>query len=161
MTRNSTTLAVASGLFMVVVAVVSGTLMEAQAEDMSGEYGAASGRCSNRTLRGQYGFSIEGTILAGTPNAFLVRGVSMTHYDGEGNLSQVDFTTRNGAPFSSDWRPGAGTYEINPDCTGTAHIIQSDGTPSVNLRLVVVDRGREVRATVVGNATNSIGIRVD
>ena len=161
MTRNSATLAVASGLFMVVVAAASGTLMEAQAENLFGESGAASVRCSNRTLRGQYGFSIEGTILAGTPNAFLVRGVSMTHYDGEGNLSQMDFTTRNGAPFSPDWRPGSGTYEINPDCTGTAQIIQSDGTPSVNLRLVVVDRGREVRATVVGNATSSIGIRVD
>lgn len=162
MTRNSATLAVASGLFMVAVAVASGTLTEAQADStFGGEYGAAAGRCSNRTLRGQYGFSIEGTILAGTPNAFLVRGVSMTTYDGEGNLSQVDFTTRNGAPFSPDWRPGSGTYEINPDCTGTAQIVQSDGTPSVNLRLVVVDRGREIRATVVGNATSSIGIRVD
>ena len=161
MTRNAATLAVVSGVFMVAIAVASGTLMEAQAENTFGESGAASARCSNRTLRGQYGFSIEGTILAGTPNAFLVRGVSMTHYDGDGNLSQVDFTTRNGAPFSPDWRPGTGTYEINPDCTGTAQIIQSDGTPSVNLRLVVVDRGREVRATVVGNATNSIGKRVD
>ena len=161
MTRSSATLAVASGVFMVVVAVASGTLMEAQDGNAFGESGSASAPCSNRTLRGQYGFSIEGTILAGTPNAFLVRGVSMTNYDGDGNLSQVDFTTRNGAPFSPDWRPGTGTYEINPDCTGTAQIIQSDGTPSVNLRLVVVDRGRQVRATVVGNATNSIGIRVD
>jgi hypothetical protein len=160
MTRNSATLAMAGGLFAVMVALASGTLIGAQGE-VIGESAALAGRCSNRTLRGSYGFSIEGTILAGTPNAFQVRGVAMTHYDGEGNLSQMDFTTRNGAPFSPDWRAGSGTYEINPDCTGTAQIVQSDGTPSVNLRLVVVDRGREIRATVVGNATSSVGIKVD
>ena len=158
MTRRLTTFVVAVGLFMVVGAVAFGTGVQSQARVDSP---AASARCSNRTLRGSYGFSIEGTILAGTPNAFAVRGVSMTHFDGEGNLTQVDFTTRNGIPFSPDWRPGEGTYEINPDCTGSALIIQSDGTPSVNLRLVVVDRGREVRTTVVGNSTSSVGIRVD
>jgi hypothetical protein len=161
MTRHSTTLVLAGGLLTVVGALAIGTLVAAQPEDGVREPAAAAAMCSNRTLRGQYGFSIEGTILAGTPNAFLVRGVAMTHFDGEGNLSQVDFTTRNGVPFNSDWRPAVGTYNINPDCTGTAHIVQSDGTPSVDLRLVVVDRGREVRTTVVGNATSSVGISVD
>ena len=118
-------------------------------------------KCSDRSLKGDYGFSIDGTILAGTPNAFLLRGVAMTHFDGRGNLSQVDFTTRNGAPVSADWRPAVGTYSINPDCTGVAQIIPGDGSPALNLRLVVVDRGREVRTTVVGNATGSVGIRVD
>jgi hypothetical protein len=161
MTRRSKPFVVATGLFLVVGAVTLGTLMGAQAEARSGDSPAAPPTCSNRTLRGSYGFSIEGTILAGTPNAFAVRGVAMTQYDGEGNLTQVDFTTRNGVPFNSDWRPGSGTYEINADCTGSAHIIQSDGTPSVSLKLVVVDRGREVRATVVGNSTSSVGIRVE
>jgi hypothetical protein len=159
MTRHSTTFVLAGGLLTVVGALALGTLVAAQPESGVGEPAAASG-CSNRTLRGQYGFSIEGTILAGTPNAFAVRGVAMTQFDGDGNLTQVDFTTRNGIPFTPDWRPAAGTYDINPDCTGTALIVQSDGTPNVNLRLVVVDRGREVRTTVVGNSTSSVGIRV-
>jgi hypothetical protein len=158
MTRHSTTFVMASGLLTVVGALALGTLVAAQPE---GGRGAASARCSNRTLQGQFGFSIEGTILAGTPNAFAVRGVAMTQFDGDGNLTQMDFTTRNGAPLTPDWRPAVGTYDINPDCTGTAHIVQSDGTPSVNLRLVVVNRGREVRTTVVGNSTSSVGIRVD
>ena len=58
-------------------------------------------------------------------------------------------------------RPAVGTYAINDDCTGTAQIVPSDGGPAVNLRLVVVNRGREVRTTVVGNATGSVGIKVD
>ena len=152
---------VAAGLMMVGGALALGPMVGAQAEEKVHESQTSWFKCSNRTLRGDYGFSIDGTILAGTPNAFLLRGVAMTNFDGDGNLSQVDFTTRNGAPMTADWRPAVGTYSINADCTGTAQIVQSDGTPTVNLRLVVVDRGREVRTIVVGNATGSVGIRVD
>jgi hypothetical protein len=157
MTRTARILVVATGLLMVCGAVALGPLVEAQ----SSESPASWFTCSNRTLRGDYGFSIDGTVLAGTPNAFLLRGVAMTRFDGHGNLSQVDFTTRNGAPFAPDWTAAVGTYLINADCTGTAQIIPADGRPPLNLRLVVVDRGREVRTIVVGNATGSVGVRVD
>ena len=161
MTRTRQMLVVATGLLMVCGIVALGPLAGAQAEDRDGDSSGAWLKCSNRSLRGNYGFSIDGTILAGTPNAFLLRGVAMTHFDGQGNLSQVDFTTRNGAPFGADWRPAVGSYEINGDCTGTAQIVPADGSPTLNLRLVVVDRGREVRTIVVGNATGSVGKRVD
>jgi hypothetical protein len=161
MTRTSRILVVATGLFMVCGAVAFGPLVGALSADKVRDSPISGFTCSNRTLRGDYGFSIDGTILAGTPNAFLLRGVAMTRFDGDGNLSQVDFTTRNGVPFAPDWRPASGTYEISADCTGTAQIIPADGSPSLNLRLVVVDRGREVRTTVVGNASGSVGIRVD
>lgn len=153
MIRTPRVLVVAAGLMMVGGAIAFGPMVDAQTEEKV--------HCSNRTLRGDYGFSIEGTILAGTPNAFLLRGVAMTNFDGDGNLSQVDFTTRNGTPLTPDWRPAVGTYSINTDCTGTAQIVPSDGTPTLNLRLVVVDRGREVRTIVVGNASGSVGIKID
>jgi hypothetical protein len=116
-------------------------------------------RCSNQTLRGDYGFAIGGTIFAG-PNQILLRGVAMTHFDGHGNSSQVDFATRNGVPMSTDWRPATGTYEINPDCTGTAEISPSDGSPTLHLRLVVVDRGRQILTVVETAGTGSTGIKV-
>jgi len=115
--------------------------------------------CSESTLRGDYGFSIDGQILAG-PKAGLLRGVAMTHFDGEGGLSQVDFTTINGVPTGTDWRPGTGSYEINADCTGKAQISFADGSPTLHLRLVVADRGDQVRTIVEGNATGSFGTRV-
>ena len=158
MTRASKILVAATGLFMVCGAVAFGPRVGAQSDDKGRE---SWFKCSNRTLRGDYGFSIDGTILAGTPNPLLLRGVAMTHFDGQGNLSQVDFATRNGVPIAADWRSAIGTYDINADCTGTAQIIPADGSPTLNLRLVVVDRGREVRTIVVGNATGSVGIRVD
>jgi hypothetical protein len=161
MIRISRSLVIATGVFVMGGAAFD-TMVRANAADKHDSRSGDNARqgCSNRTLKGDYGFSIEGTILAGTPNAFALRGVAMTHFDGEGNLTQVDFTTRNGVPMSPDWRPGFGTYVINEDCTGSAQIIQSDGTPSVNMRLVVVDRGREVRTVVVGNSTSSVGVRV-
>ena len=117
--------------------------------------------CSNRSLRGDYGFEIGGTVFPPSPApSFLLRGVAMTHFDGRGNLSQVDFTTRNGVPMGTDWRPATGTYEINEDCTGTAEIVPEDGGQIINLRLVVVDGGRRVMTIVVGNASGSTGIRV-
>jgi hypothetical protein len=161
MIRTPKIVVVAAGVVMACGAIAAGPLVGAQPEERSGASQASWFTCSDRTLRGDYGFSIDGTILAGTPNAFLLRGVAMTHFDGHGNLSQVDFTTRNGAALTADWRPAVGTYALNADCTGTAQIVPSDGSPALNLRLVVVDRGREVRTIVVGNATGSVGIRVE
>jgi len=117
--------------------------------------------CSNRTLRGDYGSAIDGAIVLPSPApSLLLRGLVMQHFDGQGNFSQVDFITLNGTPEGSDWRPATGTYEVNPDCTGTQVINFNDGTPSLHLRLLVVDGGRQVMGLVEGIATSSIGIRV-
>jgi hypothetical protein len=118
------------------------------------------GRCSNRTLSGDYGFSIDGQILGG-PSPILIRGVAKTRFDGHGNLSQIDWVTLNGVPSSPDWRSATGTYDLNPDCTGTMEVDFGGGSPILRLRLVVVDRGREIRTVVEsGPSAGSIGIKV-
>ena len=53
----------------------------------------------------------------------------------------------NGAPPSIMWTPGTGTYHVNADCSGTAQILPSTGG-FVNLAIVVVREGKEVRAVV-------------
>jgi hypothetical protein len=83
----------------------------------------------------------------------------MTHFDGHGNLTQVDFATMNGVPSSPNWRPATGTYAVNADCTGSAVIVPAFG-PTINLRLVVFDGGDQVATVVIGNATGSVGTRV-
>lgn len=132
--------------------VASCPVARAQSED---------GACSNRTLRGNYGFKIDGQLLAG-PVTGLVRGLAMTVFDGQGNLNQVDFITVNGTPLFQDWRPsGKGTYKINPNCTGTATINYTDGQPPTELRIVVVRNGKEIHTVVLGNAVGSVGIKVE
>jgi hypothetical protein len=144
------------------VAVVAGLAMTvaltAPAAVTADENGPV--RCSNRSLRGAYGFGVDGQILPPGAPPLVLRAVAMTQFDGEGSLTQVDHATINGIPRWQGWRPAVGTYEINPDCTGTAQIVPSDGSPTLNLHLVVFDRGRQVRTVVDGNATGSLGVRV-
>ena len=103
-----------SGLLIAGGTVLLGQLANAQSEGF-GDAGASSQPpCSNRTLRGSYAMNIDGTIIAG-PNRLLLRGVAMRQFDGRGNVSQLDFTTINGAPAGTDWRSGSRTYELNSD----------------------------------------------
>ena len=105
-----------SGLLIAGCAVLVGQPGNAQSERFGDAGSSSPPRCSNRTLRGSYALNIDGTIFAG-PNRLLLRGLAMRQFDGRGNLSQVDFTTINGAPAGTDWRSGLGTYEFNSDCT--------------------------------------------
>lgn len=143
-----------AGLFL-----LSGTPARAQSEE---------NQCSNRTIRGDYGFSLEGIILS-VPGVVLppgvtlpIRGVAMTHFDGKGNLTQVDYAVVNGMPPDREWTPGTGTYKVNADCTGSLQIVVP-GNPfsPIKLHFVVVRDGKEIRTVVGANAVSSIGIRID
>lgn len=103
--------------------------------------------CSNRTLRGDYGASVEGLVLPAPGVSVPLRGVVMTHYDGNGSFTQVDHIVVGGQAPAIEWTPGTGTYQINSDCTGTAHIVPSTGG-FVNLEIVVVKGGKQINAVV-------------
>ncbi len=99
--------------------------------------------CSSATLRGDYAFTVSGETVDSMGITF-IHGVAMTNFDGAGNLTQVDFVTRNGAllPGPTDPTTGfrtsqTGTYKVNPDCTGSAEIhfpappgVDAPSTPS-------------------------------
>ena len=152
--KTTLNLAVAAGFAVTLALGIPPRVSAGEPDSVS----TSHAECSDRTLRGDYAFAIDGMILT-APSALLVRGVAMTHFDGHGNLSQVDFVTLNGVAGGPDWRPATGTYEINPDCTGKAQILPA-GAPPLNLRLVVGDRGRQVWTVVIGNATGSTGTKV-
>src|SRR5215831_1718365 len=66
--------------------------------------------CSNGTLNGDYGLTIEG--LLNTPGGSVtLRGVVLQTYDGKGNITMVDHVVIAGVPPPPDtpWRPGTGT----------------------------------------------------
>jgi hypothetical protein len=117
-----------------------------------------SKRCSNRTLNGAYGLTLEGTILG--PNIPL-RGVVMQNFDGNGNITQVDYLVVDGMPVSQDWRPGTGTYAVNPDCTGVAVLHTGQDPLPVNLHFVVVNNGKQINQVVDSNAFIAVGIKVN
>ncbi|MEO8052987.1 MAG: hypothetical protein ABI833_21475 [Acidobacteriota bacterium] len=120
------------------------------------------GVCSNRMLRGDYGVTIEGQILAG-PKAGPVRGVSMVHFDGRGEMRQVDHVVINGVPPPGEWSPASGTYTVNSDCTGKATLMFTDGRPPINMKLVVINLGKGIYTVTseLNIAATSIGTRVE
>ena len=120
-------------------------------------------RCSNRTLRGDYAFHIEG-VFVDAPSPLPLRGVALTHFDGKGKLTQVDHVVFNGMPPPVDWTPATGTYRMNADCTGEAEIV-IPGSPfsPVTLRLVVGDAGNRIETVVSkpGYAVTSTATKVE
>jgi hypothetical protein len=117
--------------------------------------------CSNKTLHGSYGLTIEGLLDipgAGTQ----IRGVVLQRFDGYGQFTQVDHVVVNGMPPLEAWTPGSGTYTVNADCTGKATItIPSSPAPPFVVYFVVVDHGKEIHQVVDGFAVIATGRKVE
>jgi hypothetical protein len=143
--RLATHTMIVCGLLAFSVAAVA----QSKSETTSG------GRCSNRTLNGDYGFALDGTFLPNTP----FRGVVMQHYDGTGNITQVDHIVVYGTPPPQEWTPGTGTYTVNPDCTGATTLTTPAGT--IYLHFVVVNSGKQINQVVDSNAVTAVGIKVN
>jgi len=141
-----------------VIAVIATSLpsaARAQSTDLDG--------CSNGTLNGDYAFVVSGEIFSAT-GTMLRQGVAMTHFDGNGYLTQVDFVINTppsgvSAPVPSPDIDSttkfhvneAGMYTVNSDCTGNAEISfpAAAGTGAViNLMFVLSDQGRAIHAVV-------------
>ena len=123
--------------------------------------------CSNSTLTGDYGFTISGQILNADGTITTRSGVAMTHFNGAGMLTQVDYTmslTPGGKPPegmggidpnpSPAFRTGeTGTYHVNSDCTGVAEIdfpAPPNGVSGAVIKLIFVlsNHGRAIHTVV-------------
>src|SRR5258708_37948994 len=77
---------------------------------------AHASACSNSTIRGTYASTIHATIFLPDGSTLLLDGLAKQTFDGNGNFTQVDAVAANGN-LTPGWRPGSGTYSVNPDCT--------------------------------------------
>jgi hypothetical protein len=116
--------------------------------------------CSDSTLRGSYAFTIHGSIILPDGSTLLVDGLAKQTFDGNGNFTQVD-AVAVGGNLPPGWRPGSGTYSVNPDCTGTQTIV-IPGNPDVHLQLIVAQSGNTIHQVVIdpGVAATAEGERV-
>jgi hypothetical protein len=119
--------------------------------------------CSNQTLKGTYANSLHGLIfIPGGSAPLVLAGVVKTTYDGNGTFTQVDAVGDNGSGVTPGWRPGSGTYSVNPDCTGTQTIV-IPGMPDLHLQFVVSPSGNTMHFVVIdpGLATAGDSERID
>lgn len=94
---------------------------------------ADSRECSNANLQGAYGFTAGSIILpSGTPRGSVIRWV----FDGKGNFTNAITQNNNGVIVHAT---DAGTYVVNPDCTGK---IFTDGSTRT-IEIVVLNGGKE------------------
>ena len=106
-------------------------------------------QCSDATIRGAYGIHMQGTQPVppsqGGGSQTLI-GVVVRTYHGDGTFSQVDNIKGSVTGVVPD-RPGSGTYQVNPDCSGVT-LFQPGPGITIEERMVIVDRGNEIRSIV-------------
>jgi len=99
-------------------------------------------RCSNSSLSGGYGFTVNGTNPTSGPYSLVGRFVA----DGQGVVTGSGAQAVNGSISRPTF---TGTYTINPDCTGTANLTFDFGG-TAPLDFVIVDDGKQVEIIVAG-----------
>ncbi|MGC2421749.1 MAG: hypothetical protein WA405_08885 [Candidatus Acidiferrales bacterium] len=128
--------------------------------------------CSNRTLRGDYSFTINGQVFPPGKPAVTRDGVAVANFDGKtdingnGGLTQVDFVMQypdmsgGSSPVPNADPPDSttsfnvgetGTYRVFNDCTGEAEIDfppQGGGGAVIKFRFVLSYDGSAIHTTV-------------
>ncbi len=139
-------IASAAAAAVATVAVGIGGARVIGADGQNDERGRSK-RCSEATVRGDYGIQIQGTRPAPGGLTEAVIGIVFRTYDGEGNFSQVS-NLKGSITGTNPDAESIGTYDVNPDCTGVIRF-QAPSGALIEERLVVVDNGREIRAAVM------------
>jgi hypothetical protein len=99
--------------------------------------------CSNATLRGSFGFTSTGTLLAlPPPLAGPFAEVGRQTFDGNGNTDATATASANGNIAKLTLQ---GTYAVNPDCTGSMTLFVFELNGSFNADFVIDDDGEELR----------------
>ncbi len=121
--------------------VLLGTAIEARADEPRG--------CSNASLKGSFGFTSTGALVAGFPAPVIgpFGEIGRQTFDGRGNTEGAATLSGNGNINRVTFQ---GTYVVNPDCTGDMTLYVSPFGSTVNLDFVIDDAGNELRAIVTG-----------
>ena len=90
--------------------------------------------CSEKTLKGSYGFYRNGTTSTGP-----LAALGILFFDGNGNVSGSQSISRNGV-FTFDVPIPPGPYEVAADCT--AKFLTDTGVEVA--RVLIVDGGNEI-----------------
>jgi hypothetical protein len=140
-----------------------GTCAMAQSHSAPASSAPGNRHCSNRTLSGDYGCSVQGVLLniPGLPPEATFVGVTTSHFDGKGNVTGTEHVVVNGLSFNPGWDSNSGTYAVEPNCTGTAVVNTPNSPVPLNLYFVIVDDGKEFRQVLNSDALVTVCKRIN
>jgi hypothetical protein len=127
-------------LAAVVAAVLAlGVLPNAWADEQKG--------CSDASLQGSFGFTSAGTLITlPPPLAGPFTEIGRQTFDGKGNTDATATLSANGNIVSGATLQG--TYQVNPDCTGSMTLFVLPIGITSRVDFVIDDDGAEVRAII-------------
>jgi hypothetical protein len=113
--------------------------------------------CSNASLKGSFGFTSQGALLAGVPPPIVgpFGEIGRQTFDGQGNTDGTATLSANGNIVRVTIQ---GTFVVNPDCTGSMMLSVAPIGATADLDFVIDDNGAELRAIVTG--TGAVETRV-
>jgi len=104
--------------------------------------------CSNALLKGSWGYTGTGALLAayvGPTDAGPFAEVGRQTFDGKGNTTATATLSSNGDIAQVTVK---GTYTVKSDCTGTMTLNVVEFGSTVDLNIVIDEDGNEIRAIV-------------
>jgi hypothetical protein len=138
-----TTRVTASAIAACTTALLASAAFAQSGPGASGQEGRWKG-CTNATLRGGFGFSAEGALLAvPAPFAGPFGEIGRQSFDGEGHTAGTGTLSANGHIVRVIVE---GTYAVNPDCTGAMTLFILPFGTTAGFDFVIDDDGDELRA---------------
>ena len=118
-----------------VIALALGMAPTAKADSNKG--------CSNASLTGTFAYTLTETVIAPPSIAGPSAEVGTQTFDGKGAITGTATLSANGTIFQFTF---AGTYTVNPDCTGTFTLLIASVGITQHVFFVIDDSGTEFRA---------------
>jgi hypothetical protein len=109
--------------------------------------GPGAGRCANTSFSGTYGYSFSGVMVLGGSN-FFYSNAGQAVSNGSGGMTTSGVGNVGSGAFPSN---ATGTYSIAGDCSGTAQLINENGT--ANYIVAVVEGGKTLFMETDAGAT--------
>jgi hypothetical protein len=99
---------------------------------------STSSQCGPASFSGTYGYLLTGMESVSGQSYYYADAGAVTS-DGKGNINTTSVVNANGSSVSTT---GTGSYSIAGDCSGTAQVVDQNGT--INYIFAVVDGGQGV-----------------
>jgi hypothetical protein len=100
--------------------------------------------CGQRSLHGAYGYAFQGQVIPPGIPELDTSVAGRIVFDAHGGLSGYEWASTNGAQETVTFH---GSYSVQPDCTGTATLVNSNGRTD-HITLGLIEGGQEFNFTV-------------